>query len=52
MVTFEQLVRHHAQVVQTSSAGRPMLQAEFQEKFSKRNDRRHFLPWSYGVKAV
>ncbi len=44
MVTFEQLVRP-AMLKLSGASGfvRPMLQAEFQEKFSKRNDRRHFL---------
>ncbi len=44
MVTFEQLVRPAMLKLSGASGfGRPMLQAEFQEKFSKRNDRRHFL---------
>lgn len=44
MVTFEQLVRP-AMLRMTGhrSYGRPVLQAVFQEKFSKRTDRRHFL---------
>ena len=44
MVTFEQLVR--PTILKMSghrSYGRPVLEAVFQETFSKRNDRRHFL---------
>jgi molybdopterin molybdotransferase len=44
MVTFEQLVR--PAMLKLSGQrhyGRPVVQALFQEKFSKRNDRRHFL---------
>ncbi|OAI44257.1 molybdopterin biosynthesis protein MoeA [Nitrospira sp. SCGC AG-212-E16] len=44
MVTFEQLVR--PAILKMSghrSYGRPVVQAIFQEKFSKRTDRRHFL---------
>ena len=44
MVTFEQLVR--PAMLKLSGArtyGRPLLEAIFQEKFSKRTDRRHFL---------
>lgn len=44
MVTFEQLVR--PAMLKLSGArgyGRPLVQALFQEKFSKRTDRRHFL---------
>ena len=44
MVTFEQLVRPAIlKMAGHRSYGRPVLQAVFQEKFSKRNDRRHFL---------
>jgi len=44
MVTFEQLVRP-AMLKMTGhgSYGRPVVQALFQESFSKRPDRRHFL---------
>src|SRR5512134_3542406 len=44
MVTFEQLVRP-AMLKMTGhrSYGRPVVQAVFQERFSKRTDRRHFL---------
>jgi len=44
MVTFEQLVR--PPILKMSGHrhyGRPVLEAVFQETFSKRNDRRHFL---------
>ena len=44
MVTFEQLVR--PAILKMSghrSFGRPIVEAIFQEKFSKRTDRRHFL---------
>jgi molybdopterin molybdotransferase len=44
MVTFEQLVR--PAMLKLSGQrhyGRPVVQALFQEKFSKRTDRRHFL---------
>lgn len=44
MVTFEQLVR--PAILKMSgcrSYGRPVVQATFQERFSKRTDRRHFL---------
>lgn len=44
MVTFEQLVRPAMMKMGGHrSYGRPVVQAVFQEKFSKRNDRRHFL---------
>ncbi|MFQ5991925.1 MAG: gephyrin-like molybdotransferase Glp [Nitrospiraceae bacterium] len=44
MVTFEQLVRPAIlKMAGHRSYGRPVIQAVFQEKFSKRNDRRHFL---------
>lgn len=44
MVTFEQLVRPAMlKMAGRRSYGRPVVQAVFQEKFSKRNDRRHFL---------
>ncbi len=44
MVTFEQLVRPALlKMGGHRSYGRPVVQAVFQEKFSKRNDRRHFL---------
>lgn len=44
MVTFEQLVRPAMlKMSGQRSYGRPAVQALFQEKFSKRNDRRHFL---------
>lgn len=44
MVTFEQLVRPAMQKMSGSrSFGRPLIEAAFQEKFSKRADRRHFL---------
>ncbi|MBX3328463.1 MAG: molybdopterin molybdenumtransferase MoeA, partial [Nitrospira sp.] len=44
MVTFEQLVRLALQKMSgCRTYGRPVLQAIFQEKFSKRTDRRHFL---------
>ncbi len=44
MVTFEQLVRPAIlKMAGHRSYGRPVLQAAFQEKFSKRPDRRHFL---------
>jgi len=44
MVTFEQLVRPAMlKMSGHRSYGRPVVQAVFQEKFSKRNDRRHFL---------
>ncbi len=44
MVTFEQLVRPAMlKMSGQRSYGRPVVQAEFQEKFSKRTDRRHFL---------
>jgi molybdopterin molybdotransferase len=44
MVTFEQLVRPAMlKMSGCRSYGRPMVEAEFQEKFSKRPDRRHFL---------
>ena len=44
MVTFEQLVRPAMlKMGGHRSYGRPVVQALFQEKFSKRNDRRHFL---------
>ena len=44
MVTFEQLVR--PAILKMSgllSSSRPLLEAAFQEQFSKRTDRRHFL---------
>ena len=44
MVTFEQLVRPAMlKMSGHRSYGRPVVQAVFQEKFSKRPDRRHFL---------
>jgi molybdopterin molybdotransferase len=44
MVTFEQLVRPAMlKMSGHRSYGRPVVQALFQEKFSKRTDRRHFL---------
>jgi molybdopterin molybdotransferase len=44
MVTFEQLVRPAMlKLSGARSYGRPLLEAVFQEKFSKRTDRRHFL---------
>lgn len=44
MVTFEQLVRPAMLKMEGHrSYGRPVVQAVFQEKFSKRTDRRHFL---------
>ncbi len=44
MVTFEQLVRPAMlKMGGHRSYGRPIVQAVFQEKFSKRPDRRHFL---------
>lgn len=44
MVTFEQLVRPALlKMSGHRSYGRPVVQAVFQEKFSKRPDRRHFL---------
>lgn len=44
MVTFEQLVRPAMlKLSGQRSYIRPVMQALFQEKFSKRNDRRHFL---------
>jgi molybdopterin molybdotransferase len=44
MVTFEQLVRPAMlKMGGHRRYGRPVVQALFQEKFSKRNDRRHFL---------
>lgn len=44
MVTFEQLVRPMLlKMGGHRSYGRPVVQAVFQEKFSKRPDRRHFL---------
>jgi molybdopterin molybdotransferase len=44
MVTFEQLVRPALRKMGGHrSYGRPVMQAVFQEKFSKRPDRRHFL---------
>ncbi len=44
MVTFEQLVRPAMlKMAGHRSYGRPVVQAVFQEKFSKRTDRRHFL---------
>src|SRR5213594_1459180 len=44
MVTFEQLVRPAMlKMSGHRSYGRPVVQAVFQEKFSKRTDRRHFL---------
>ncbi|TKB91296.1 MAG: molybdopterin molybdotransferase MoeA [Nitrospira sp.] len=44
MVTFEQLVRPALlKMSGCRSYGRPMVQAKFQERFSKRGDRRHFL---------
>jgi molybdopterin molybdotransferase len=44
MVTFEQLVRPAMlKMSGHRSYGRPVVQAIFQEKFSKRPDRRHFL---------
>lgn len=44
MVTFEQLVRPAMlKMSGHSTYGRPVVQAAFQETFSKRTDRRHFL---------
>ncbi len=44
MVTFEQLVRPAMlKMSGHRSYGRPLVEAVFQEKFSKRTDRRHFL---------
>ena len=44
MVTFEQLVRPALlKMSGCRSYGRPVVQAIFQERFSKRGDRRHFL---------
>jgi molybdopterin molybdotransferase len=44
MVTFEQLVRPCIlKMSGMNQYGRPVVQAEIQEKFTKRNDRRHFL---------
>src|SRR5881296_3244165 len=44
MVTFEQLVRPAMlKMSGRRSYGRPVVQAIFQERFSKRTDRRHFL---------
>jgi molybdopterin molybdotransferase len=44
MVTFEQLVRPALLKMSGCwSYGRPVVQAQFQERFSKRGDRRHFL---------
>lgn len=44
MVTFEQLVRPTIlKMAGHRSYGRPVVQAVFQEKFSKKADRRHFL---------
>jgi len=44
MVTFEQLVRPAMlKMSGRRSYGRPVVEAVFQEKFSKRTDRRHFL---------
>src|SRR5687768_18267910 len=44
MVTFEQLVRPAMlKMGGLRTCGRPVVQAQMQEKFSKRNDRRHFL---------
>ncbi len=44
MVTFEQLVRPAMlKMGGHRSYGRPVVQALFQEKFTKKNDRRHFL---------
>ena len=44
MVTFEQLVRPCIlKMSGMKQYGRPVVQAEIQEKFTKRNDRRHFL---------
>jgi molybdopterin molybdotransferase len=44
MVTFEQLVRPAMMKLSGQRHyGRPVVEALFQEKFSKRNDRRHFL---------
>jgi molybdopterin molybdotransferase len=44
MVTFEQLVRPAMlKLSGARSYARPLLEAIFQEKFSKRTDRRHFL---------
>ena len=44
MVTFEQLVRPALlKMSGCRSYGRPVVQAVFQERFSKRGDRRHFL---------
>jgi molybdopterin molybdotransferase len=44
MITFEQLVRPALlKMCGLRTYGRPVVQAQIQEKFSKRNDRRHFL---------
>jgi molybdopterin molybdotransferase len=44
MVTFEQLVRPTLlKMMGRRSYGRPVAEAQFQERFSKRTDRRHFL---------
>jgi molybdopterin molybdotransferase len=44
MVTFEQLVRPAMlKMAGMRSYGRPLIEAFFQEQFSKRTDRRHFL---------
>ncbi|MGE3152724.1 MAG: gephyrin-like molybdotransferase Glp [Nitrospiraceae bacterium] len=44
MVTFEQLVRPAMlRMGGHRSYGRPVIRAQFQEQFSKRSDRRHFL---------
>jgi molybdopterin molybdotransferase len=44
MITFEQLVRPALlKMCGLRAYGRPVVQAQIQEKFSKRNDRRHFL---------
>jgi molybdopterin molybdotransferase len=44
MITFEQLVRPALlKMCGLRTYGRPIVQAQIQEKFSKRNDRRHFL---------
>lgn len=44
MVTFEQLVRPALlKMSGCRSYGRPVIRAQFQERFSKRGDRRHFL---------
>jgi molybdopterin molybdotransferase len=57
MVTFEQLVRPAMlKMSGHRSYGRPAIQALFQEEFSKRPDRRHFLrgvlTWEDGVFKV